>query len=236
MIDFPFLVRTFFSTLKAVPVSLEITVVSLLLAILPALLIAFVRIKRIPVLTQLGAVYVSLIRGTPIVLQILVLYSLLPSLIHAHLAGTGSGVDVFGLNPIVYAFAIFGLNTTATLSEVFRAALLAVDKGQYEAGISVGLSSLQVYRRIVFPQAIRAALPNICNLTIAIFKNTSLAFMMTVKDITAVAKIEASFGYNYIEAYTDIFFVYIIVCLIIQKLFKVSEERLSFKSLKGVRV
>lgn len=232
MIDYNFLARTFLKTFKAAPVSLEITFVSLLLAIIPAFLIAIIRIKKIPVLNQLSIVYVSFIRGTPIVLQILVLYSILPSLLNAYFKKIGSTVNVFDLNPIIYAFTVFALNSTATLSEVFRSALSAVNKGQYEAGISIGLSPIQTYRRIIIPQAIKSAIPNICNLTISILKNTSLAFIMTVKDITAVAKLEAAPGYNYIEAYTDIFFVYIIICLIIQWIFKVVEKKLNFYGVK----
>lgn len=232
MIDYNFLARTFLKTFKAAPVSLEITFVSLLLAIIPAFLIAIIRIKKIPVLNQLSIVYVSFIRGTPIVLQILVLYSILPSLLNAYFKKIGSTVNVFDLNPIIYAFTVFALNSTATLSEVFRSALSAVNKGQYEAGISIGLSPIQTYRRIIIPQAIKSAIPNICNLTISVLKNTSLAFIMTVKDITAVAKLEAAPGYNYIEAYTDIFFVYIIICLIIQWIFKVVEKKLNFYGVK----
>ncbi len=117
------------------------------------------------------------------------------------------------------------MNNIATLSEVFRSALLTINKGQIEAGLTSGLTFSQVYRRIIIPQALTVALPNLCTATVNLIKNTSLAFMMTVKDIMAVAKIEASFGYNYIEAYLDIFVIYIIVCSVVQYLFKVAEKR-----------
>ena len=71
------------------------------------------------------------------------------------------------------------------------------------------------------------AVPNLCNATVGLIKNTSLAFLMTVKDITAVAKIEASYGYNYIEAYLDIFVIYIIICSVVQILFKLWEKNLA---------
>ena len=211
MIDFHFLIKTFWLSIRAIPVTLEITVVSLLLAVVPALIIALVRIKKIKVLSQLGSVYVSFIRGTPVTLQILVIYSLIPSLLNVVIQKTGSSFNVFELNPIIYAFIVFALNSTATLSEVFRSALKTVHKGQMEAALSIGLTKFQAFRRILFPQAFISALPNICNLTVGLIKNTSLAFMMTVKDITAVAKIEAAYGYNYIEAYLDIFVVNLIV-------------------------
>ena len=166
-------------------------------------------------------------RGTPVVLQILVVYSIFPSFLNAVFKESGSSFNVFEINPIWYAFIVFSLNTTATLSEVFRSALLTINKGQLEAGFTSGLTHFQTYRRIILPQAFVAALPNLCNATVGLIKNTSLAFMMTVKDITAVAKIEASYGYNYIEAYLDIFVIYIIICTVVQAGFKRWEQKIS---------
>ncbi len=134
---------------------------------------------------------------------------------------------MFALNPIIYAFFVFSLSTAAGLSEVFRSALLTISRGQLEASFTSGLTYWQAFRRIIIPQALVAALPNLCTATVNLIKNTSLAFMMTVKDITAVAKIEASFGYNYIESYLDIFVIYIIICSVVQGLFKVWEKSLS---------
>ena len=222
-----FMIRTFWVALKAVPVTLEITLVSLLLAVIPSYFMAQSRLKKQKFWSQLATVYISLIRGTPIVLQILIVYSIMPSLLNGFFKKYIPSVNVFDINPIVYAFAVFTLNTMAVLSEVFRSALQTVDKGQYEAAVSIGLTRFQAYRRIVLPQAMVSAMPNLCNLTVTLIKNTSLAFMMTVKDITAVAKIEAAYGYNYIEAYLDIFLIYIIVCSVVQLVFKLIEKRLA---------
>lgn len=226
-INTEFFARTFFITLKAIPVTLNITVVSFLLAVLPAFAIAFARIKRIKSIAYPGTVYVSIIRGTPVVLQILVVYSLLPSFLNLIFTKANVSIKVFDVNPIVYAYVVFTLNTIATMSEVFRSALQTVSKGQHEAALSIGLSAFQSYRRIVIPQALVSAVPNLCTLTVTLIKNTSLAFMMTVKDITAVAKIEASFGYNYVEAYLDVFVVYIIVCSVVQLLYRFVEKWLN---------
>ncbi|MBQ9238923.1 MAG: amino acid ABC transporter permease [Treponema sp.] len=225
-INTEFFVRTFFITLKAIPVTLNITVVSFLLAVLPAFAIAFARLKKIKAIAYPGTVYVSIMRGTPMVLQILVMYSLLPSFLNMIFTKLNLNIKVFDVNPIVYAYVVFTLNTIATMSEVFRSALQTVNKGQHEAALSIGLSSFQSYRRIVIPQALVSAVPNLCTLTVTLIKNTSLAFMMAVKDITAVAKIEASFGYNYVEAYLDVFVVYIIVCSVVQLLFHFIEKQL----------
>lgn len=233
MLNKSFLVKTFFLSLRGIPVTLEIALVSLFFGILFGFLIALSRIYKIKIISQLSALFVSFIRGTPIVLQILIVYSLIPSLLNAFLKKIGSPVNIFNLNPIFYAFFVFSLSMTATLSEVLRSALLTVHSGQLEAALTIGLTPVQAYKRIVIPQAFSAALPNICNATVTLIKNTSLAFMMTVKDITAIAKTEAAYGYYYIEAYLDIFVIYIIVCLVVQKIFGISEKRLT--SYKGAR-
>lgn len=228
MLDTKFLADTFVLCVKAIPVTLEITIISTLLAFFPALGIAMGRLKKIKAIEIPGRIYVSFMRGTPIVLQILVVYSIFPSLLNKLFIKTGSNINVFDLNPIIYAFIVFALNSIATLSEVFRSALQTVSKGQYEAALSLGLTPLQSYNRIIFPQAAKSAIPNLCSFTVMLIKNTSLAFMMTVKDITAVAKIQASYRFNYIEAYLDIFIVYVILCTLIQILFKFIEKRFKF--------
>ena len=227
MFDVEFFFKTFWLSFKALPVTLKITAVAFAVGTALGFLIALCRMHKIKVLSQVCAFLVSFIRGTPVVLQILVVYSIIPSLLNSILKNAGSSIDVFKINPIVYAYIVFSLNNTAILSEVFRSALLTVSKGQFEAGITCGLTSCQTYRRIIIPQALESALPNICNATVNLIKNTSLAFMMTVKDITAVARIEASYGYNYIESYLDIFVIYIIVCSIVQQIFRLAEKKVS---------
>ncbi|MBR6341106.1 MAG: amino acid ABC transporter permease [Treponema sp.] len=227
MFDISFLFKTFFLIWKAVPTTLLITVVSLAIGGIIGFFIALARVNKVKVLSQIGRAYVSIIRGTPVVLQILVIYSVVPSLLNVILKASGSSVNIFDLNPIIYAFIVFSLNMAGTLSEVFRSALLTVNKGQLEAGLTTGLTLSQTYKRIIIPQALTAAIPNLCNASVGLIKNTSLAFMMTVRDITAVAKIEASYGYNYVEAYLDILVIYVIICSLVQFLFKKWERRSS---------
>ncbi len=231
-LDFSYLVRTFWLCVKAIPVTMEITIVSLLIAFIPALLIALCRIYHIKVLEQIGKIFVSFIRGTPMVLQILIVYSIMPSLLNSFVKRTGLNVNVFELNPIIYAFVVFGINSTATLSEAFRSAFTAVPRGQIEAALCAGLTPFQTFRRIVFPQAAVSALPNLCSITVILIKNTSLAFMMTVREITGVAKIEAAYGYNYVESYIDIFVIYIFVCLTVELLFRKIEKNLVSKGIR----
>ena len=231
-LDFAYLVKTFLLCVKAIPVTLEITIVSLLLAVIPALLIALCRIHHIIILEQMGRIFVSFIRGTPIVLQILIVYSIVPSLLNSFVKKAGLSINVFEINPIMYAFVVFGINSTATLSEAFRSAISSVSRGQIEAALAVGETPFQAFYRIVLPQAAVSALPNLCSITVILIKNTSLAFMMTVREITAVAKIEAAYGYNYVESYIDIFIIYIAVCLAVEFLFRKFEKKLACRGIK----
>ena len=223
-----FMWEVFLAALRGIPVSLNISVVSLVISSPIAFLMALKRIGGKGLGYKFIIVYVSLLRSTPIILQILLLYSFLPSLLNYFIRQVlGIDFNIFDLNPIIYAYIVFSLNTTALLSEVFRAALLTVDRGQMEAGLSVGISKTMVYLRIIIPQALIVALPNICNVSIALIKGSSLAFLMTVQDITAIAKQKAAFGYNYIEAYIVISIIYIALCSIIQLGFYISERILS---------
>ncbi|MCY7021873.1 amino acid ABC transporter permease [Streptococcus sanguinis] len=223
--DLNYIVNTFLVTLKGIPVTLIIMVVAILLSFIPALLLALGQIYKVWGVRTFSVVYLAFIRATPPILLILFFYSLFPSLLNQIFKSLGSQVDVFKFNPLYYAFIIYSLMTTGSLSEILRSAILTVDKGQLEAAQAIGLTNFQAYRRVVFPQALRSALPNLANLVINLVKGTSLVFVMTVKDITALAKIEASHSYQYSESYLVIFVIYLIICGLIQWIFRGLEKR-----------
>ena len=225
--------ETFLLVWQGAGVTLSLTALSLVLAAPAAFYFAVLRVRGQRVGGTIARFYVSFVRGTPLILQILLLYSLLPSLVNAAVKDLGLEINVFeAIDPFYYAVFIFTLNTIALLAEAFRAALLAIPKGQLEAGLASGLSAFQTYLHVIIPQALVVALPSICNITVNLIKGTSLAFLMTVKDIMAVGKIAASYGYNYIEAYLDVFIVYLVLCTIVQLLFAAAERRVGvFRSL-----
>ena len=223
-----FMIETFYSALAGVPVTLKLTFFTLLLSSPIAFFMALGKMEKHKVSSKLIRGYLSFVRGTPVVLQILFLYSLLPTLLNFLVKEVlGLSFNIFLIDPVIYAYIVFTLNTTAVLSEVFRSALLTVGHGQMEAALMIGMTKRQAYIRIIIPQAIVSALPNICNSTISLLKSTSLAFMMSVQDVTAIAKVKAAYGYNYIEAYLDICLIYIILCSAIQLLFKLIERYVS---------
>ena len=223
--DLDYIAKTFLETLKGVPTTLIIMIVAMVLSFLPALFLALGQIYKVKGVRTFSLVYLAFIRATPPILLILFFYSLFPSLLNQFLKSIGSDVDIFKLNPIYYAFIIYSLMTTGSLSEILRSAILTVDKGQLEAAQAIGLSNSQAYVRILFPQVLRSALPNLANLVINIVKGTSLVFVMTIKDITAIARVEASYGYQYFESYFVIFLQYILICGLIQWVFSLLEKR-----------
>lgn len=226
-LDYGFMIETFYKIWDGIGVTLGLTALSLLIALPISFYMAVIRLRGHKLGTGITRFYISFVRGTPLVLQILLMYSLLPSFLNFALKSMGSSFNIFeSVNPFWYAVIVFSLNTIALLAEVFRSALMSIDKGQMEAGVSVGLTEWQTYCQIIIPQALVVALPAVSNITVNLIKGTSLAFLMTVKDVLAIGKIAASYGYNYIEAYLDVFVVYIIVCTIVQLVYRIAEKRI----------
>ena len=224
-LDYTFMIETFYKVWGGIGTTLGLTALSLIIAAPVAFYMAVLRIKGNLIGSGITQAYISFVRGTPIILQILLLYSLLPSFLNVVVKALGSDFNVFdSVNPFWYAVFVFSLNTIALLAEVFRSALLSIPKGQLEAGVSIGLSEFQTYCKVIIPQAMVVALPAVCNITVNLIKGTSLAFLMTVKDVLAIGKIAASYGYNYIESYLDVFIVYLIVCTVIQLAYKFAEQ------------
>ena len=224
-LDYTFMIETFYKVWGGIGTTLGLTALSLLIAAPIAFYMAVLRIKGNLIGSGITQAYISFVRGTPIILQILLLYSLLPSFLNVVVKALGSDFNVFdSVDPFWYAVVVFSLNTIALLAEVFRSALLSIPKGQLEAGVSIGLSEFQTYCKVIIPQAMVVALPAVCNITVNLIKGTSLAFLMTVKDVLAIGKTAASYGYNYIESNLDVLIVYLIVCTVIQLAYKFAEQ------------
>ena len=234
--DTEFAVQTLIVSIKAVPVTLKIVTVSFLLAFIPAFGIALARIKKIMIIAIPARFFVSANRGFPILLQILIIYSFVPGLLNSLFVRLGLRIKIFDVNPIVYAYIVFTFHCMASVSEIFRSSLLTVSEGQYEASLCIGLSPIQAYRRIILPQALVSALPNLCNTIVGLLKSTALVYYMTIKDVTGAAMNQASIGCNYIEAYLDVFLVYVVLCSGTQLLFSLFENQMSVRRNGGIKI
>jgi His/Glu/Gln/Arg/opine family amino acid ABC transporter permease subunit len=175
--------------LRGLSVTVFLTIVVITLALVLAVPVALIRMSPNILLRGLGSFYVEVIRGTPLLLQLVYIYYVLPSL----------GVN---LDPLLAAIVGLTLNYTAYMSEVYRGGILAVPKSQWEAAATVGMSRARAFQRIVLPQALRIVTPALGNYFISLFKDTALASVVTVQELTFTGQIISARSYQYFTIYT----------------------------------
>jgi len=183
---------------QAVLVTLLLGIASFAIGSVIGLFVALARLSGYRVLRYLAIGYVSVVRGTPLLIQILLIYFGLPQL----------GIII---SPIPAAIAALSLNGSAYLSENFRAGVISVHRGQREAAHSLSMTYAQSMRRVILPQAARIALPPVGSRFIAIMKDTSLASVITVAELTRLANQVGSATFRYIEMFLIIAFVYWVI-------------------------
>ncbi|KQN55506.1 MULTISPECIES: amino acid ABC transporter permease [unclassified Erwinia] len=193
--------------LTYLPVTLYIALFSIVLATLLGIGLA-VLLRGARPLAVFAQVYISFFRGTPVLVQLLIIYFGLPQLFPAMNSLNATWAVIIGLS----------LNSAAYLAEVFRAAIDSVDKGQWEASLASGLSGFQASRRIVLPQAGRNALPAAGNIWIGLIKNSSLAFTLGVSELLAGGKLIATESLKYFEAYFAVGLIYWALTIVLSAL------------------
>ncbi|WP_019957659.1 amino acid ABC transporter permease [Vitreoscilla stercoraria] len=186
-----------------IPLALASFVIGLVIAVA----VAVVRVMPrgnvlVKVLYALARVYVSIIRGTPMLVQIFIIFYGLPAV----------GVT---LEPFPTAIIAFALNVGAYASEIIRAAIESVHKGQWEAGFSSGMTYFQVLRHIVLPQAMPVSVPPLSNTFISLVKDTSLASLVLVTELFRVAQSVAARTYEFLLVYAEAAVIYWVICLIL---------------------
>ena len=191
--------------LKGLSAAMKMTALSFLGGLILGVLIALIYNSKIKVLYPLAQLYVSIFRGTPVIAQMFFIYFGLP-----HFITPLRGMDAFAAASMTIA-----LNISSYMSETIRSSISAVEKGQFEAGLSVGMTNFQVARRIILPQAGRIALPSLSNNLIMTLKGTAVAFTIGVTEVMGKAKIEASNSYRYFECYAAAMLVYWLVVVVI---------------------
>ena len=206
--------------LPGLAVTIPLTAVSFFFAMIIAVIIAIVQFARIPVLRHIARFYIWVARGTLLLVQLFVVFYGLPDL----------GII---LEPIPAAIIVFSLNEGAYCAETVRASLEAVPVGQMEAGRCVGMSYLQVMRRIVLPQAMRIAFPSLSNSLIAMVKDTSLASNITVTEMFMETQRIASRYAEFLPLYIEVGLIYLLFCTVLTKVQHVVEKRLSTYGGKG---
>ncbi len=199
--------------MPGIRVTIPLTLVSFSLGLVIALLTAMVQVANIPVLKQMARIYVWIIRGTPLLVQLFLIFYGLPSV----------GIV---LDAISAAIIVFSFNTGAYASETVRAAIEAVPAGQLEAGYCVGMNYLQIMARIVLPQALRTAFPPLSNSLIGLVKDTSLAANITVAEMFMSGQRIAARSLEVMAIYCEVAFVYLLFCTVLTKLQSYCEKRM----------
>lgn len=168
------------------------------LAIIIGLAVALIRNSNIFGITQLAGLYISLFRGMPTLVQLFIIYYGLPQLFPS----------LSTMEAMTAAIIGFSLKESSYLAEIFRAGLNSVDKGQMEAGLATGMKRVQIYSRIILPQAALNALPATGNTFISLIKETSLAFTLGITELFAEGKIIASANMRFFETYLVVGLIY----------------------------
>ena len=197
-----------------VKVTAPLTVLSFTLALAISLIVAMIQYADLPVLRQVCRFYIWIVRGTPLLVQLYLVFYGLPSL----------GVM---LPAYPSAVLVFGFNEGAYMAESIRGALESVSRGQMEAGWCVGLNYLQIMRHVVLPQAFRAAFPALSNSLISMLKGTSLAATITVTEMFREATIINGRVYESLGLYTEVALIYLAFCTILTWLQRLGERKLA---------
>ncbi len=199
--------------LPGLTVTIPLTAISFAFALIIAVAVALVQFAKVPILTPLSRFYIWVIRGTPLLVQLFIIFYGLPHV----------GILI---NPFVAAVVVFSINEGAYCAETIRAALEAVPKGQLEAGLCVGMSWGQTIRRIVLPQAFRTAFPTLGNSLIAMVKDTSLAANITVTEMFMTTQRIVARTYEPLLLYIEVGLIYLLFCTVLTRLQRSGEKRL----------
>jgi His/Glu/Gln/Arg/opine family amino acid ABC transporter permease subunit len=217
---------------RGIPLTLYIVLVSFAVGSILSVLLAVVQLYRVPVARQLAMIYVSFMRGTPVLIQLFICNLALPGLIWSI-----TGVNVGRIwPPVVFVIAAYALNAAAFLSETFRAAVSGVDSGQQDAAFAVGMTRVQSFGYVVAPQALRIALPGFANGLSSLLKDTSLAYSAAgILDLMGIAAASAAATYRYLESYVGTAVIFFVLCLLLEYGTYLLSNRLSkgFAATKG---
>lgn len=213
--------------LKYLPMTLEITILSMILGLIIGLGLAIVKIKQVPILKHIIAIFVSFTRGTPIIVQLYLTYYGVPILLKYYNYYNGTNYNLNNIPSLLFVLVAFSLNEAAYNSENIRAAIQSIDKGQIEAANSLGMTYFQVLKRIIIPEAFVVSLPTLGNALIGLLKGTSLAFVCSVVEMTAEGKILAGANYRYFEVYISLAIIYWVLTIIIEQGIKLIEKKIS---------
>lgn len=221
--------------LQRLPITVGLTLAGALAGLLLALLFAIVKINRIKLLYPIQAFWVSFLRGTPILVQLMLTYYGIPLLLKAINQKTGLTMNINAIPASVFAITAFAFNEAAYASETIRAAIQSVSSGEIEAAKSLGMTNSQIYQRVIIPNAAVVATPTLINSLIGLTKGTSLAFSASIVEMYAQAQILGGSDYRYFERFISVSLIYWGVSFLIENLGRLIEQKMAISSPKVVQ-
>jgi L-cystine transport system permease protein len=233
-IDVVFMYTAFFEILKALPLTLVLTFVPLIIGFGIGLVTAFARIYKVKYIYRLLDFYVSFLRGTPILLHIFLIYWGLPFIIDRLSAYYGWSFKSASIPSLLIVLTAFSITAGAYMSEIIRSGIMSVNRGQIEAAYAVGMSTTQALRRIVLPQAIGVILPNLCNIFVGFLHSSSLAFTVSQMELLGKANVVASVSLKFLEAFIAAAFIYWGLTLLAERLTAFLEKKVNAYNRGGV--
>lgn len=217
MLDWSLIWDNFPLLLAGAGITIQITAMSVGCGFIIGMFASLARLSRFKIVRILVKCYVELFRGTPLLVQIFMIYFALPKLLHQP------------INPYIAAVTACSINSGAYVSEIFRAGIQSIDKGQMEAGRSLGLTWAQTMRYIIMPQAFKAIIPPLGNEFIAMMKDTSLVSVIGFEELTRRGQLIIARTYGSFEIWSAVALIYLVMTLSISQLVAYLERRYKIK-------
>ncbi|HBF40069.1 MAG TPA: amino acid ABC transporter permease [Firmicutes bacterium] len=223
LFDIQLVFEYFPKLLSRLHITLSIVFAATVLGVILGTVLALFRLAKTPILNQVAVVYISFMRGTPIIVQMFIVYYGLPLLLlMIHL-------DINHWDKLIFIIITYGLNMAAFMAEIIRASIIGVSIGQTEAAYSVGMSRLQAFRRIVAPQALLIALPSLGMNMMGLLQNTSIAFSLGIIDVIGKARVIGASTYHTLEGYVGAAVIFLALCILMEYGFTHIEKKLKYK-------
>lgn len=215
-----FIIEALPALLKGAGLTLQLTAVSTIFGAIGGTALGIARLSKIGLLRLLSRVYIDFFRGTPLLVQLFIIYFGIPPLLKS------IGID-FSLNQWTAAIAGLSLNSAAYLAEIVRAGIQSIEVGQREAAESLGLSPMQTMRDVIFPQAVRRMIPPLGNEFIILLKDTSLVAVIGYQELFRTGQLTVARNFRSFEIFLTVAFIYLILTVVSSQLFSWIERRMS---------
>lgn len=225
--DFKLIFEYLPSILARIHITLFIVLLATIVGLVLGTFIALMRIYKTPVLNYLSIIYISFIRGTPIIVQLFIVYYGLPEVLIL------VGININRWDKLNFVLITYALNISAFLAEIFRSAITSVPIGQTEAAYSIGMTRWQTFYRIILPQATIIALPSIGINIVGILQDSSLAYLIGVIDVMGQAQAIGSRTLHKLEGYIAAAIIFIVVSILLERLFSIIEKKITYKKVIG---